>query len=154
MEPMGPDKHLWAMIKQRDPKFLQLICDATDMLVSGDDPVLRILAEQWALAKPHLEEGALVLTGVGFFYQYQVPEPLRRIPTTRLVLSDLTGYVNGRLVFLNLFVNDGKLDVLEGATIDEWPEVIEEYTLFFGREPGCPRDLDRLRKYCGPWPKL
>lgn len=134
-----------------DRKLIELICDASEMMVAGDDPALRILAQQWSLAKCHLEEGNLELTGVGFYYWYSIPEPCPLISLDRFVLHDIAGSIfyddKEDALFVNLFVEQGKLYVLEGATIDDWPEKLRAYTMRYSRATADGRrDVRALKK--------
>lgn len=145
-----------------DRKLVERICDASEMMVAGDDPALSILAQQWSLAKSRFEEGYLELTGFGFFYQYSIPEPCPLISLDYFVLHDLVGSIfyddKEDSVFVNLFVTQGKLDVLEGKSIDEWPERLRTYTLgYCDATADGKRDVRALKEYYernnDPWPR-
>ncbi len=95
-----------------------------EMMLAGDHPVLEVLRYQSGVA--HVLERTY--TGVGFFTKFYVPPDIARIKAGRLVIDDITGtipdaYGPGRFWVCHflLFVEEGAIDTLEGATPDdEW----------------------------------
>ena len=105
-----------------------------EMLLDGDRPVLAALREQARCCSVEKRE----FSGVGFFADLHVPRdvPSAAVPTDgpRITLGDVyaeaeslehgAGFV--------LFVEDGRLDMLEGFTYDEpWPEDLGRVSLAY-----------------------
>jgi hypothetical protein len=103
-------------------KFEKTILDA---MLAGELPELSVLRAQAKVAT--VEERQM--TGVGFFTTVSIPPEVTPVSAAgRRVISDvgaeLVGLENGA-GFL-LFIQDGRLDFLEGFTYDEpWPENLE-----------------------------
>ncbi len=81
-------------------------------LLAGDDPELRILRDQYALATVSERE----YTGVGFFTKFRVPNRVPRLERKdRIVVGDVYGEIVGNQdgVGFLLFVESGVIDTLE-----------------------------------------
>ena len=91
------------------------------LLLSGDEPALVALRTQYQIA----EVASIEFSGVGAFVNYRVPEPALITTPANFVLADIELELEQleHSVSILLFVRDGKLSMLEFATIDEpWPE--------------------------------
>jgi hypothetical protein len=115
-----------------------------EMLLSGDDPTLRILADQFRVAKVTNRE----LTGVGFYTTFSIPPQAPRLEGGKsLRLGDVTAEIQGLQhgAGFILFVNGGVIDFLEGYSFDEpWPDNTENVRLsYMGKRT---RDLAQLQK--------
>jgi hypothetical protein len=93
-----------------------------EMLLAGDNHELAVFRAQLDAATVDSRE----FTGVGFFTQLTVPAELPRVKNrTRLVISDLYAEVSGleHAASFLLFIDDGAIDVLECAIVDDsWPD--------------------------------
>lgn len=122
-----------------------------EMMLAGDHPVLDLLRHQ--LGASHVLERTY--TGVGFFTKFHVPLEVPRIKAARLVLDDVVGeipdyYRPGRswVSHFLLFVEDGVIDTLEGATPDdEWTDEEDRIVLTYFTESaiGSPDETRRER---------
>ncbi len=95
---------------------------ALEMLLAGDNNELAVFRTQLNDATVASRK----FTGVGFFTQLSVPAELPRVKNRPgLVISDLYAEVSGlehEASFL-LFIEDGAIDVLECAIVDDgWPD--------------------------------
>jgi hypothetical protein len=103
--------------------------EAIATIVGGDHPVLAGLRTQLARCEVPKRE----FTGVGFFTTLAVPSDVPSVPVRRrLDLGDvhvtMDGVAHG--VGLVLFVEEGRLALLEGFTYDgPWPDEIVNYTI-------------------------
>jgi hypothetical protein len=128
----------------------KLETDLLDLLLAGDDPVLRVLRAQLAVAirKPRQ------LTGVGFFTHFDFPPDALRLPgNPKFSFGDVVGDITGLQLGAGfvLHVRDGLISFLEGYTYDEpWPRAITTFNLKYAS--GHQRDLIKLRSSPG-WPK-
>ena len=108
-----------------------------EMILAGDHPVLDVLRSQ--LSACHVLERTF--TGVGFFTKFHVPPHTLRIKAKRLVIDDVGGEIpdyydraHPWVCHFVLFIQDGVIDTLEGATPDdEWTSeedriVVKYYT--------------------------
>ncbi len=112
-----------------DEDLKQLEEKVMGLLFAGDYPALKVLREQWKSSV--IKE--VQLTGVGFFINYEIPDDCPRISGS-LTLSDVTADIKGvkNGVGFILFVKDGVLTMLEGATYDDpWPEKIEIQKIYY-----------------------
>ena len=101
-------------------------------LFDGDHPALKLLHQQ--------AECAMVVsrkvTGAGFFTLFEVPEGLRLegVASAKIRFGDVNAVVVGLqhgAGFL-VYVDDGKLKMLEGYTYDEtWPGRVEAFELHY-----------------------
>jgi hypothetical protein len=114
------------------------------MLLAGDDPTLRILAEQFRAAQVTKRE----LTGAGFYTRFSVPPEAPRLadrPSFRFgdVTAEIEGLQHG--AGFVLFVDDWVINFLEGFSYDEfWPENTDKFQLsFMGKQS---RDFAKLPK--------
>jgi len=114
-----------------------------EMLLAGDHPILECLRKQLSLVQVTRREW----TGVGFFTDLVIPEsaePAKMLPgraTIGDVLAEIAGLDHG--AGFVLFIEDGKLDFLEGYSYEEpWSEARSEYSLRY-RAPNV-RDLNSL----------
>ena len=114
------------------------------LLLAGDDPVLKILREQLSQAAVRKRE----LTGCGFFCYFDVGGAAPKLTgRQRFQFGD----VEGRIIGLNhgagflLFVSDGTLDFLEGYTFGEtWPQNARLVSASYSNGP--QRVLDEVKK--------
>ncbi|HBH46044.1 MAG TPA: hypothetical protein DDX47_01610 [Candidatus Jacksonbacteria bacterium] len=113
-----------------------------EMLLQGDDPVLKILYKQNIVSKVCKRKS----TGVGFFTTFSVPENVERIDDKSFKFGDVTATIDGLqhgAGFL-LYVEHGFIHTLEGYTYDEeWPKKIINYKLDY---TNGKRDLVSLSK--------
>jgi len=121
--------------------------DAIATILSGDHPVLYALRTQ--LAKCGVSEREF--TGVGFFTSLAVPSDVPSAPVSkRLALGNvhvpMEGVAHG--LGLVLFVEEGRLAILEGFTYDgPWPDEIVNYTIIQGGVThlgGSHSDLEQI----------
>jgi hypothetical protein len=106
-----------------------------EKLLCGDDPALITLRQQAQQAQVASRD----LTGVGFFISFILPpgvavidmEPNFRIGDVHATVGGLqhgAGFV--------LFINKGRLDILEGYSYDEpWPDYVDRFALRYEDEP-------------------
>jgi len=103
--------------------------EAIATIVAGDHPVFLGLRNQLAGCQVARRE----FTGVGFFSTLTVASDIASVPVRRrlhLGHVDVTMDGVGNGVGLVLFVEDGRLDLLEGFTYGEpWPSEIVKYTI-------------------------
>ncbi len=98
-------------------------------LLSGEDPRLRLLRQQLVRIRVARRQ----MTGVGFLTELEVPPEAPSAPLppkVRIgdVIADVDG-LQGGLGFV-LFIEDGRLALLEGYTYHEdWPEGLERWRL-------------------------
>jgi hypothetical protein len=124
-------------------------------LLAGDDSILAILREQFAVATLEGREW----TGVGFFTNFAVPATTPRVERPRhFDIEDVDAKIAATRCGFILFVRDGALSWLEGFTYgdDEWPAEAEpvewHYLTPIARGPGVvwlpatERDLTGLRR--------
>ena len=104
--------------------------EAIATLVGGDHPVFEGLRAQL----DRCEVSERVFTGVGFFTDLVVPPDVPTLSLRRrLHLGDASVAIDGVAAGLVLFVEEGRLALLEGFTYDDpWPDAIVNYTI----EPG------------------
>lgn len=98
------------------------------MLLTGEHPVLAALRDQLAAAAITRRE----VTGVGFFLDLTVPASAAAAPVRQLRFGDveatLAGVQHG--AGFVLFVDDGRLHMLEGFTYDEpWPSPVTGFAV-------------------------
>ena len=102
-----------------------------EMLLAGNHPVLRILADQLSKASITSRE----LTGVGFFTRFSVPETAARVvnPASFLiddVSADLDGLEHG--AGFVLWGKEGVLACLEGFSYAEpWPQSVDGFQPYY-----------------------
>jgi len=104
-----------------------------DKLLSGDHPVLAALRAQAAKARLIKRE----CTGVGDFCYFKVPAEAP-ILKGDFVIDDINAELEGLAhgAGFQIFITDGRLDVLEGYTYDEpWPQEVGKFTLTYLSEP-------------------
>jgi hypothetical protein len=109
-----------------------------DKLLAGDDPALAILREQARHASLRSRE----MTGVGFHCHFDVPDNAERLGHEKFHLGDVNASVSGLAhgAGFVLFVEDGRLAMLEGYSYDEpWPISIDGFQLSYQADP---RHLD------------
>lgn len=106
--------------------------------LSGDDPILATLREQAHSVQVTERE----FTGVGFFLTLAVGDDVPLTDPRNFEIGDVWAEIDGvehGATFV-LFIRDGRLDLLEGVTIDgPWPEPVGDYRLSFDKEP---RDIE------------
>ncbi len=121
----------------------RLVDDVMKMLLSGEHPVLKILASQYEAASL----SGLELTGVGFFANFNVPLGAPRIAGDKSlyfggVHADIDGVRNGAGFVLH--IERGSISFLEGYTYDQpWPSELRGYRLMFNASDN-KRDLSGL----------
>jgi hypothetical protein len=112
------------------------------MLLTGDEPTLRVLRDQ--LAASHVS--AREFTGAGFFTTFSVPSEIRRVQgKSSFSFGDVIGEVEGLELGAGfvLHVKDGNIDYLEGYSYEEpWPSEINQRRLQY---IGGERNWDALR---------
>src|SRR5262249_45426648 len=100
-----------------------------DMLLAGETPALAILRQQLDQAAVQSRE----FSGVGFFTHFTIPPAVPRLPLSdRLIFGAVEAELNSLAhgAGFVLFVEDGKLSMLEGYTYDEpWPESLGPFRL-------------------------
>lgn len=101
-------------------------------ILEEDTSINRLLREQYKNAQVVSRD----FTGVGFFTDFSVPENIARITEPvpygyGNVICDINGIKTfGGFV---LFIDHGVMICLEGYIFyDEWPSVIENYSLYHG----------------------
>jgi hypothetical protein len=114
------------------------------VLLAGDEPTLVTLRQQAAHARVCRRE----MTGVGFFTEFDVPHDVPRVPhNPSFKIGDVNGTaenVKNGIGFL-LYVEGGKLSMLEGYTYDDpWPEDVCGLVLQYSTQSA--RDLNALRQ--------
>ena len=121
--------------------------EAIATIVGQDHPVFEGLRMQ--LARSEVSEREF--TGVGFFTTLAVPSDVPSVPVRRrLHLGDVAVTMDGVAhgVGLVLFVEDGRLALLEGFTYDDpWPNEIVNYTISPGGVThlgGSQTDLEQV----------
>ena len=114
------------------------------MLLRGDDPVLRALAAQFRECKIASQRG----TGAGFFVDFSVPIHLPPVPgRDSFVFGDVVAEIDGleRGAGFLLFIKNGNLAFLEGFSYDEaWPTTVSGFKLRYST--GDERDLPTLSR--------
>ena len=124
--------------------FLEFENTVIEMLLNGEDEVLKLLREQYKSAEVKKRE----FTGTGFFTKYEIKNKQVAIPDLKSfnfgdVGCQIANLKNG--VGFVLFVKDGFLSMLEGYTYDEeWPEEIINYKLNY--LTGVKRDLEKIKQ--------
>lgn len=116
-----------------------------NLLLEGDDYVLRVLREQYQNA----EISSIEDTRVGMFVDFLVPAskkiPIQKNLSQNFELGDVHGTIDGSSggVGFILFVRDGVISMLEGCQYnsDDWEKVTEDIELGYG-ENG--RDIEKL----------
>jgi hypothetical protein len=121
--------------------------EAIATIVRGNHPVFAGLRTQLARCQVSKRE----FTGVGFFTTLAVPSDVPSVPLRRrLDLGDVHVTMDGveHGVGLVLFVEDGRLALLEAFTYDDpWPHEIANYTINTGGVThlgGSPTDLEQI----------
>jgi hypothetical protein len=122
--------------------------EAIATILRGDHPILAQLRAQAAMCEVSKRE----LTGVGFFTSLTVPAVVLSAPVSkRLHLgSDVHVSMDGvpHGAGLVLFVEEGRLAVLEGYTYDDpWPDEVANYAIVKGEVThlgGSQSDLDQI----------
>ncbi len=110
-----------------------------EFALQGDHPVLEILREQLSQASLSARD----YTGVGFVTDINVPKQARRLPSSRLTISDVQAEVTGleHGAGFVVFLEHGALSMLEGYCYeDSWPTDVTIHRLFYmhPQEPGSP----------------
>ena len=118
----------------------KLINEVLLKILHGDNKYLKRLMKQLSQFKIKTRE----MSGVGFFYEFEVPDELSINEIGDMSFGDVIGEIEGvkNGVGFILFIKDGKLDMLEGYTYDEpWPPSIKSYTLNYMNDK---RDLPEI----------
>jgi hypothetical protein len=131
------------MSKREDfvERMTPLEAEVLSKLLAGDDPILRTLREQLALARVTERE----FTGVGFFTTFEVPASAPRAPCSGRAFGDVTARLDGLAhgAGFVLFLENGHLVMLEGYSYDEeWPDEITGFEVSYA---SAERDLRGLR---------
>lgn len=125
-----------------------------EFAVQGDHPVLEILREQLTQSTLSPRD----YTGVGFATDITVPEQVRRLPSSSLIISDVHAEVTGleHGAGFVVFLENGALSMLEGYCYeDSWPTNASIHRLYYmhQQEPESsplvevsPRDLEYVFK--------
>jgi hypothetical protein len=114
-----------------------------DHLLAGDHPVLAALRNQLAEATIADRE----FSGAGFFTHFALPKGAMAAPVRTLRFGDVHATIAGLQHGADfvLFVDDGRLSMLEGASYGEpWPEEIAEFTVAY-LDPARPTLAAELR---------
>ena len=118
--------------------------EVMEMLLAGDDPTLRTLAEQFRSVVITGRD----LSGAGFFTKFVISSGTPRLPGSRSfsfgdVHAQIAGLAHGAGFVLH--VRNGAIDCLEGYSYDEpWPTNADVFQLKYG--PGESRDWAALRR--------
>ncbi len=94
-----------------------------EMLLAGDDPVLKTLRAQFAQATIKKR----MFSGVGFVTDFAVPQDAELAQANALFfLADVTADLNGAIgAGFHIQVKGGRLKLLEGFTYDDlWPPLM------------------------------
>ncbi|MCM1091553.1 MAG: hypothetical protein NC092_05695 [Butyrivibrio sp.] len=127
---------------------IRLADQVMNLLLNGEDEVLRILREQYKNAGIVLEED----NEAGFYINYYVDRTINPISlvNSTFQIGDVDGMINGidGAVGFILYIKDGYLEMLEGYTnaVDKWPETDAEINLDYDSQP---RNYELLRKKWG-----
>jgi len=117
-----------------------------EKLLQGTHPVLIEIKRQFDSCVVKNRE----LTGVGFYLDFVVSDSLLDSAINLRfgdVIADIDGLENG--AGFVLYINNGKLDMLEGYSYDEsWPDIIERYSLNYLN--GQDRNWAELYKLLNP----
>lgn len=120
----------------------RLESDLMRLLLAGDHPVLAQLRHQLETARVVNRE----LSGVGFFTTFAVDAP----PVANAPKKFWLGDVHGAMAKVRhgagfvLFVDEGRLNMLEGFTYDDpWPESCEDVELRYA-QPHRAEELAKL----------
>jgi hypothetical protein len=117
--------HADVMTDEVPAALRDLITRLLEELLRGDAPQLGVLRDQARKARIDSVE----VTGVGFFAHLEVPDDSPMIDEPRLAGGNATIELRGLRHGAGcvLFVDDGRLSVLEGYTFagEAWPEVLE-----------------------------
>lgn len=125
--------------------------EAIRTILRGNHPVVLALRAQLdRCAVAHRE-----LTGVGFFTSLAVPSDIPSVPLRRrLHLGDVSATMDGVAhgVGVVLFVDDGRLALLEGFTYDEpWPDEVVNWTIVPGGVTHLGGDLADIEQVDAAW---
>lgn len=97
-------------------------------LLAGDAPALIALRRQLDIATVASRQ----LTGAGFYTTFELPHDVPLAPIRRARFGDVEAEIAGLkhgAGFL-VYVDDGKLDMLEGYSYDEpWPNSVQSFEL-------------------------
>lgn len=128
--------------KRVDSLLLPLESEVLALLLSGDHPVLAILRSQLSTATVSSRE----FTSAGFHTEFEVaPDAGLLERRDRFAFGDVFGRsgATGAEVGFVLFINDGRLKMLEGCAFDDdWPDM-SRYTLSY---QNGSRDWDLLNQ--------
>lgn len=122
--------------------FTRLEQAVIEMLLAGNDEVLFVLREQLEGCEVKSREQ----TGVGFYTKFELPDSVEISLNVRSfkigdVFAEIEGIKHGAGFIL--YVEDGKLDMLEGYTFDDpWPSEIGKFQLSY---VGKTRDLGNIK---------
>ncbi|MGE5417597.1 MAG: hypothetical protein ACM3UZ_12745 [Acidobacteriota bacterium] len=113
------------------------------MLLSGDDPILKGLREQYERCTVESRE----FTGAGFYTNFVVDFKQNPVAGGKsFQLGDVNGNIKGILDALGfvVFIKDGFLSFLEGYSnlVDFWPEDYSGIELTY--DSGLNRDIGKL----------
>lgn len=113
-------------------------------LLSGEDPILSLLREQFKKALVEKRE----FTRTGFFTDFYFKNPVQQIESCKnFHIGDVAGTINDTGVDFVLFIDNGLISLLEGYTFgDPWPEHINKFELGYWGDG--ERDMKRL---CKKW---
>ena len=132
-------------VGRENMSHIRLADQVMNLLLNGEDEVLRILREQYKNAGIVLEED----NESGFYINYYVDRiinPISLVNST-FQIGDVDGMINGidGAVGFILYIKDGYLEMLEGYTnaVDKWPETDAEINLDYDSQP---RNYELLQK--------
>lgn len=101
-----------------------------NLLLEGEDPIFKILRQQFLIAKVKERN----LTGAGFYTYFLIPNNAKKVEkkerfTITHVHAEIEGLQHG--AGFVLFVDDGVLNNLEGYCYDEqWPKSINKFHVY------------------------
>jgi hypothetical protein len=126
-------------------EHIELEQKVMDMLLDGDDNVLRELRNQFLNSKVDYRD----FTGVGFFTGYRIKEDIRSVLNGKNFEIDDVIALHDTLEFplgFVLFIRKGYLSTLEGYTFGDetWPNDFTNVILKYNTSDG-KRDLQELR---------
>lgn len=115
-----------------------------DKLLFGENQVLEILRKQYRSSTVVSRK----FDGVGFFTHFKIDEELKIKNDFGMEIDDICGLYEGdsnKDVDFVLFIRNGLIDCLEGATIGEqWPTDYEKINLVY--HTNGERDLTKFRE--------
>ena len=120
---------------QVDDTHVALEQTVMELLLSGGDPVLEALHDQYRLSRV----ARRMFSGVGFVTDFMVPGDVPSINAKSLFfLSDVRADLNGvpEAAGFHAQIKNGRLKLLEGFTFaDPWPTPLAEFKVYYNYPP-------------------